>query len=162
MLNHSLWKCLMHLQPAFFIPFVVARGKEKPFCFRCVDYHVFSFTAITALLVIMQMRASRKFNQTTDLILCEKLLGGQEFDRAMLDNKIILFVGLCQTQRGFFRFRVCCGLKTAAEDLMILCSPQRCWMETVVNGKHFHISCKTQQHLFFFCIFIVVAPSEPK
>lgn len=46
------------LQPAFFRPFFLSYQKDGSFylSLRPKDYHVFSFTAIRALLVIMQMR----------------------------------------------------------------------------------------------------------
>lgn len=86
---HAFATCIFH---TFCYNREQNKQKTKPFCFRRMDRHVFSFTAIRALLVIMQMRVSRKFNQTTNLILYEKLSGGWEFDGAVLDNKIILFI----------------------------------------------------------------------
>lgn len=60
MLNHSVWKwpmciCSLHFSYLFF--FVTL--EKMALCFvslRRKDYHVFSFTAIRALFVIMQMR----------------------------------------------------------------------------------------------------------
>lgn len=110
------------------------------------DYHVFSFTAIRALFVIMQMRKHAGYLIRAQIWFHMKDCRGvgawshnveqQNYAQYLFSRR-----ASTRTRRSFIGLRFALvqrlEVNSAAEGLIIFCSPQRCWIGTAVNGEAF-------------------------
>lgn len=165
MLNHSVWKWLVCIcSPTFFIPFLRFFVTLCSLFLSPKGYHVFSFTAIRALFVIMQMR-----KHAGNLIRAQiwfhmkdrSRVGG--LDGIILSNRIMFNICFHNGPRlrcssiGL-RCAVVWRLKVTAQHkvwLSFVLPRDAEWKLQLMGSIIFHISSKTRQLVFMHFLLLL-------